>query len=116
MPQSNFKLIKQDQNQLIQTKEETEKENSTSINQTVKNEPEGKPNANEIFPSGEQNDKSPSVNIQNLVQNVSVYGRPKIIQPIYIFHSNQQIGYVEVDVMDENAMEHISELLQRHAT
>jgi len=41
-------------------------------------------------------------------------GKTIFIQPIYIFHSDQQVGYFEVDVMDENSLKQISMFLQQY--
>jgi hypothetical protein len=40
--------------------------------------------------------------------------KPKFIQPIYIYYSENQVGYIEVDVMDEEAMRNVSMLLAQN--
>ena len=40
--------------------------------------------------------------------------KPKFIQPIYIYYSENQVGYIEVDVMDENAMRNVTMLLNQN--
>lgn len=45
-------------------------------------------------------------------QSLAQPGKTIFIQPIYIYNSNQQVGYFEVDIMDENSLKQISMFLQ----
>jgi len=58
--------------------------------------------------------ESKAQELQTIVeQTVGKPGKTIFIQPIYIFHSDQQVGYFEVDVMDENSLKQISIFLQQ---
>jgi hypothetical protein len=65
-------------------------------------------NNNQMALPLQQNQPAP---VQNLDGGAT--GRMKFIQPIYVVFPNQTYGYVEVDVMDENAMKNVSLFIQQ---
>ncbi len=50
-------------------------------------------------------------NINGVNGSLNGFGKPKLIQPIYVMYSNNQVGYIEVDLNDEVAMKNISQFL-----
>jgi len=131
---SNFKPTKQEQNGQIKIKEEAPIESDSeetptnsrdfvnSSTQTISpsnNLQEnnlGEARSGEIF-SKELVSQDSSFKTQGCQtvpeQSTNGFGRPKLIQPIYIVYPDQQVGYIEVDLADENAMKNISEFLQK---
>jgi len=135
--QSNFTFSKPEKNQQAQKEEEEESRakaksketkteaqdfanSSTQTNQTSNNDQEnhtGESHSGEVF-SKEPIAQASSLKAQGCQtvseQNVNDNGliRPKLIQPIYVMYSNGQVGYVEVDLTDENSMKNLSQFLQ----
>jgi len=135
--QAEFKKKKADQlidspNQTIQNPLETKLEESTEqLNRSpVKSSIETQVDSQDFAGSQEEEMKCQQVSmgtqadgelpefkaqeLQTIVeQTVEKPGKTIFIQPIYIVHSDQQVGYFEVDVMDENSLKQISMFLQQ---
>jgi len=138
--QSEFKIKKQESNQFNQKLLEDSSKNLSiptpipgMYSEESKVDLQQSPIQN-ILPGSEQNSQeknmkledtgnnenpntqlSPALQDQQVpVQNIGggAPGRTKFIQPIYVVFPDQTVGYVEVDVMDENAMKNISMYLQ----
>jgi hypothetical protein len=65
-------------------------------------------NSQPMVPFMQQNQPAPMQDLSG-----GVPARTKFIQPIYVVFPNQTYGYVEVDVMDENAMKNLSMFIQQ---
>ncbi len=130
---SNFKLTQQEQNGQIQKKGGSESEgtstnsqdfvnsstqtNYNSNTQQAKNS--GGSQSGEIFSKGlvpeASSFKTQACQTATEQSSTNSLGKPKLIQPIYVVYPNQEVGYIEVDLNDENAMKNISEILQKQA-
>ena len=109
--QSEFKKIKQELNQGVQQTKETSKvaaETQVSVSDLM--QPLAR--IHNKASNKDQDQHKATTELDKERQNLFLAARRTIfIQPIYIFESGQQIGYFEVNIMDKNALQHISPFL-----